>query len=222
MALPIRLLWSLQITFVEKTGVGIAFIFGFITIICAIIRAVSLNTAASQDQSIPISWLILWASIEGLAGASITSPSKVIAVLITSPAIIVNCLPTFAIFFRARVMSSRAYGSKSNRYAQQGSTSIPSNRKAPSIPLEEVKVEGEDPTLQQYRERANAGQHRVGVSTNGMGKKDLTGGDWSANRRREDADNSSQESIIGMSPDHVDFTLGDKDGVFVTRTVVVR
>lgn len=78
MAIPIRMLWNLQITFVEKISVGVAFIFGFITIICAIIRAVSLNTAAAQDKVIPITWLILWASIEGLAGTShhVISPTS--------------------------------------------------------------------------------------------------------------------------------------------------
>ena len=222
MAIPIRLLWNLQVTFMEKISVGIAFIFGFITIICAIIRAVSLNTAASQDKSIPISWLILWASIEGLAGASLRVFLQHHSPADNVPAIIVNCLPTFALFFRARVVNSRVYGSRSNHYAQQRSISVPSNRNASSMPLEDVKVMGLDPTLQEYRERATAGQHRVGVSTKGMGRKDLTGRDWSANRSRGDADNSSQESIMGMSPDHVDFTEGGRKVVFVTTTVVVR
>ncbi|KAG0645203.1 hypothetical protein D0Z07_8938 [Hyphodiscus hymeniophilus] len=203
MVIPIRLLWNLQITFVEKISVGVAFIFGFITIVCAIIRAVSLKSAAGQEKVIPITWLILWASIEGLA------------------AIIVNCLPTFAIFFRARVVSSRTYNSRSHRYNQQRSISIPSRRRASNIPLDDIVVEAMDPVLQQYRERAQAGHHRVGVSTQITGKKDLTGRDWSATRSQKDADNSSQESIIGMTRDHLTFEDGDKDGVLVTRTVVV-
>jgi hypothetical protein len=67
MAIPIKLLWNLQIKRVEKIGVGIAFSFGVITIVCAIIRAVSLSGAAGSGV-IPISWLILWASIEGGIG----------------------------------------------------------------------------------------------------------------------------------------------------------
>jgi hypothetical protein len=35
MAIPIRLLWNLQITLMEKVSVGIAFVFGFITITAA-------------------------------------------------------------------------------------------------------------------------------------------------------------------------------------------
>jgi hypothetical protein len=73
MAIPVRLLWNLQITVLEKLSVGIAFIFGIITIVAAIVRAVSLNTAASEAHVIPISWLILWASIEGLVGKFLSS-----------------------------------------------------------------------------------------------------------------------------------------------------
>jgi hypothetical protein len=68
MAIPIRLLWNLQITLVEKISVGIAFTFGFITIVAAIVRAVSQNSTARKHHVIPISWLILWASIEGMVG----------------------------------------------------------------------------------------------------------------------------------------------------------
>jgi hypothetical protein len=73
MAIPIRLLYTLQIRLREKITAGVAFVFGFITIIIAIIRAVSLNNlSAGKDQPIPISWLILWGSIEGLTGTSFT------------------------------------------------------------------------------------------------------------------------------------------------------
>jgi hypothetical protein len=68
MAIPIRLLWNLQISPVEKGSVGIAFTFGFITVTAAVVSAVSLNSAASQKKAIPTTWLILWASIEGLVG----------------------------------------------------------------------------------------------------------------------------------------------------------
>jgi hypothetical protein len=70
MAIPIRLLWNIHISLLQKISVGIAFTFGLITIVAAIVRAVSLNKAAGQEDVIPISWLTLWASIEGLAGTS--------------------------------------------------------------------------------------------------------------------------------------------------------
>lgn len=79
-----------------------------------------------------------------------------------------------------------------------------------------------DSGLQRYRERAEAGEHRANVTAGSIGKKEWGGRDWTSSRSRRDPDGSSQESIIGMSPDHVDFINQDKSGVFVTRTVIVR
>jgi len=67
MAFPIRLIWNLHINRVQKVGVGVAFSVGIITMICAIVRTSSLGVAANAGQ-IPISWLVLWAAIEGLVG----------------------------------------------------------------------------------------------------------------------------------------------------------
>jgi hypothetical protein len=79
-----------------------------------------------------------------------------------------------------------------------------------------------DSGLQRYRERAEAGEHRANVTAGSIGKKELGGRDWTSSGSRRDPDGSSQESIIGMSPDHVDFINQGKSGVFVTRTVIVR
>ncbi|KIN03106.1 hypothetical protein OIDMADRAFT_195706, partial [Oidiodendron maius Zn] len=81
MAIPVRLLWNLQITRTEKISVALAMCVGVITMVCAIVRASSLGVFASAGQ-IPISWLVLWACIEGFV------------------AIVVNCLPAFAIILR--------------------------------------------------------------------------------------------------------------------------
>jgi hypothetical protein len=69
MAIPVRLLWNLQISFIEKISVALAMCVGVITMVCAIVRASSLGVFASAGQ-IPISWLVLWASIEGFVGMS--------------------------------------------------------------------------------------------------------------------------------------------------------
>jgi hypothetical protein len=67
MAFPIRLLWNLRISRMQKVAVGVAFSVGIITMICAIVRTSSLGVAANAGQ-IPISWLVLWAAVEGLVG----------------------------------------------------------------------------------------------------------------------------------------------------------
>jgi hypothetical protein len=67
MAFPIRLIWNLRINRMQKVAVGVAFSVGIITMICAIVRTSSLGVAANAGQ-IPISWLVLWAAIEGLVG----------------------------------------------------------------------------------------------------------------------------------------------------------
>jgi len=69
MAVPIRLLWNLQISRLEKISVALVMCVGLITMVCAIVRASSLGIFAKAGQ-IPISWLVLWASIEGFVGTS--------------------------------------------------------------------------------------------------------------------------------------------------------
>ncbi|RDW65230.1 CFEM-containing protein [Coleophoma crateriformis] len=91
MAIPIRLLWGLQKSIPEKLSLGTVFSVGLITMVVAIIRAVSLKANASGGQ-ISAEWLILWAGIEGVV------------------AILVGCLPAFAVFLRKRVTAAR--GSK--------------------------------------------------------------------------------------------------------------
>jgi len=88
MAIPIRLLWNLRISIREKIGLAIIFTVGFITMIFAIVRTVSLEGTTSGGQ-VSTQWLILWGAIEGMV------------------AIIVGCLPSFAIFIRSQVEASR-------------------------------------------------------------------------------------------------------------------
>ncbi|ATY64360.1 hypothetical protein A9K55_004300 [Cordyceps militaris] len=89
MAIPLRVLWNLKISRIEKISIGFIFAVGLITMATAIIRSVSLNSSSSTGQ-VSTTWLMLWAGIEGAV------------------AIIVGCLPSFAIFIRGRVVASKA------------------------------------------------------------------------------------------------------------------
>jgi hypothetical protein len=165
MAFPIRLLWNLRISKIQKVGISIAFCVGILTMVCAIVRTSSLGVAANAGQ-IPISWLVLWAAIEGLVGTYrilISSPSTPLSPcrpplchslifpcsprplytarqrhqrivrlkqIFPSLAIVVNCLPAFAVFMRAQVGRTRAgtYAS-AGAYAAQASDSKTKSRK---------------------------------------------------------------------------------------------
>ena len=65
MALPLRLLWNLQINRQQKTALAAIFSLGFIIIIFAIVRVV--ETSASIHHVDPV-WLALWSMIEAGIG----------------------------------------------------------------------------------------------------------------------------------------------------------
>jgi hypothetical protein len=69
MAIPLRVLWNLRISLVEKFSVGVVFIVGTITMVFAIVRVVSLNSSENGGQ-VSTTWLILWGGIEGVVGKS--------------------------------------------------------------------------------------------------------------------------------------------------------
>ncbi|RFU29596.1 hypothetical protein B7463_g6733, partial [Scytalidium lignicola] len=105
MVIPIKLLWTLRISTFEKLSVGFAFSVGIITMIIAIIRVVSLDNSV-QNGEVNTSWLILWAAIE------------------VCVAILVGCLPAFAIFVRTQMTSTRrptfSYDPSSTSYIRDG------------------------------------------------------------------------------------------------------
>lgn len=130
MALPLRLLWNLRISFQQKFAVGIVFTVGIITMIFAIVRSVSLDGTTTAGQ-VSTQWLILWGAIEGMV------------------AILVGCLPAFAIFVRGRVEASRAqYGSYPSGTQSSRPTKLNTGRskdraRAESVQLQDVDVEGD-------------------------------------------------------------------------------
>ena len=58
MATPLRVLWNLKMSLVEKISVGLVFVVGIVTMITAIIRSVSLDSSASSGQ-VSTTWLML-------------------------------------------------------------------------------------------------------------------------------------------------------------------
>lgn len=113
MIIPIRVLVSLRITLVEKLSIGVVFIVGIITMVFAIVRVVSLNSSVNGGQ-VSTQWLMLWAAIEGVVGMSLSKNTNhlkqqttALTCFVSLAAILVGCLPSFAIFIRGRVEDSR-------------------------------------------------------------------------------------------------------------------
>lgn len=65
MALPLRLLWNLQVNRQQKWALATIFSLGFIIIIFAIVRVI--ETRASAHHVDPV-WLALWSMIEASVG----------------------------------------------------------------------------------------------------------------------------------------------------------
>ncbi|KAK2599015.1 hypothetical protein QQS21_005549 [Conoideocrella luteorostrata] len=108
MVVPIRVLWQLRISLVEKISIGLVFTVGLLTMVTAIIRSVSLESSTDGGQ-VSTTWLMLWAGIEGAV------------------AIIVGCLPSFAVFIRGHVTASKAQydGSSNSNQNPSGHNSTP-------------------------------------------------------------------------------------------------
>jgi NhaP-type Na+/H+ or K+/H+ antiporter len=75
MIIPIRVLFNLRISLVEKFSIGVVFVVGIITMIFAVVRVVSLNSSVNGGQ-VSTTWLMLWAGIEGVVGMSLSLPTN--------------------------------------------------------------------------------------------------------------------------------------------------
>ncbi|KAF2139550.1 uncharacterized protein K452DRAFT_62192 [Aplosporella prunicola CBS 121167] len=111
MALPIRLIWNLQMPRMEKAGIGALFCTGFVCIIIAIIRVVQIGTRAGNNSTPSSSWLALWAIVE------------------SAIAVFIGCCPAFAAFYRTKRNTSRGY-SKSKEKPPRSGHSAPSSASA--------------------------------------------------------------------------------------------
>lgn len=63
MALPLRLIWNLQMKRNQKLGIGALFCIGWVCIIVATIRVAQLGINTSHGMPMP-SWLALWGILE--------------------------------------------------------------------------------------------------------------------------------------------------------------
>ncbi|MCJ1259438.1 hypothetical protein MMC24_007275 [Lignoscripta atroalba] len=95
MALPLRLLWGLQITTRQKLALAGIFSLGLVIIVFAIVRVI--ETSASTHHVDPI-WLALWSMVEASVDKLI-SPSA-------ASAIIVSNLPSFRVLLTTRSISA--------------------------------------------------------------------------------------------------------------------
>ncbi|KAH8769238.1 hypothetical protein BGZ57DRAFT_987094 [Hyaloscypha finlandica] len=129
MAIPVQILYSLQISTGQKFSVGIVFTVGIITMIVAIVRVVSLDSA-TKDGNVSTTWLILFALIEGTV------------------ALIVGCLPSFAVFIRGFVTASRTpYFSASSDGPSQPNSHISSSRTKYRARVESLMLEDVEPAV---------------------------------------------------------------------------
>lgn len=146
MAMPLSLLYRIQISNKQKIGLATVFSLALIIIITAIIRAVEITKKARTDPAL----LALWSIIESTVGTFYPfppiplSPSplpKTPHSHIPPPpspplAIIVGCLPPFKTLFSSRFSTSNRYlnTSKNNHNSQNHNTSSSRGRNT-SIPL---------------------------------------------------------------------------------------
>lgn len=116
MALPIQLVWNLQLPRGQKIAVVALFSSGFICIIFATLRVTQIAVKARQDDASPEpTWLSLWSIIE------------------TSVAVCIGCMPAFAVAYRRHVAQSQH---TDQGYIRQG----PSNGGTALSRLEDIKL----------------------------------------------------------------------------------
>ncbi|KAI9820174.1 MAG: hypothetical protein M1827_005796 [Pycnora praestabilis] len=104
MALPLRLLWSLQVNTKQKSALAVIFSVGVIVIAFSIVRVVIVNPETGNVDPV---WLALWSMLD------------------SSIAVIVSCLPTFRVLFTANIKSHYKYnnsGDPSSRMRSPGTT----------------------------------------------------------------------------------------------------
>lgn len=94
MALPIRLIWNLQMPRTQKFGIVGLFGVGIILIAIATLRVAQIGGKAQSSSQPSASWLALWGVIE------------------CSIAIIIGCCPAFVILIRNHTTPSVSYNTQ--------------------------------------------------------------------------------------------------------------
>ncbi|GLA23951.1 hypothetical protein AnigIFM63326_010407 [Aspergillus niger] len=111
MVLPLRLVVSLRLPLGQKISVGAVFALGTICVIMAVVRVIQIGTRANNDSTPSSSWLAFWA-------------------------VIVGCLPAFAIIYR-RTKNTHRY--RSSYVGMSSSVYVPQD----DVALSELATRGE-------------------------------------------------------------------------------
>ncbi|PYH66627.1 uncharacterized protein BO88DRAFT_469035 [Aspergillus vadensis CBS 113365] len=119
MVLPLRLVVSLRLPLGQKISVAAVFALGTICVSMAVVRVIQIGTRANNDSTPSSSWLAFWGMIE--AGI----------------AVIVGCLPAFAIIYR-RTKNTHRY--RSSYVGMSSSVYVPQD----DVALSELATRGEN------------------------------------------------------------------------------
>ncbi|MCJ1429662.1 hypothetical protein MMC29_007577 [Sticta canariensis] len=126
MALPLRLLWKLQIETRQKLALAAVFSFAIVIIVFAIVRIVEINSMLKHVDPI---WLALWSMIEASVGKQLILTFEKYTQdwqlnIIFYIAVVVACLPSFHVLLTSRSSSAFNRRNPSNsRLRQQENTS---------------------------------------------------------------------------------------------------
>ncbi|KAF2745689.1 hypothetical protein M011DRAFT_426803 [Sporormia fimetaria CBS 119925] len=121
-ALPIKLVWNLQLARGQKIAVIALFASGFVCIAFATLRVVQVGMQTGNATSPSPSWLALWTIIE------------------TSIAVCIGCGPAFAVLYRKVVGTTHASRDTSGYLRQGPSHSGTARSKSDAIKLTSVTI----------------------------------------------------------------------------------
>lgn len=132
MILPLRLVSNLRGPFYERIGIIATFGVASLCVVAAIVRVVSVGSKVGSS-TLGSSWLALWAVIEGAIGKHLgLVKSARIGWAHNIEALIVGCLPSFAIALKRSYSTRNSYS-----YSRHGPTS--SKQRQRDFPLATIR-----------------------------------------------------------------------------------
>lgn len=111
MALPIKLVWNLQMARGQKIAIIALFTSGFVCIAFATLRVAQIGVRAGNDASPSPTWLALWTIIE------------------SAMAVCIGCGPAFGIIYRASRITQPSYDTQG--YVRQDASKLGGSRSRP-------------------------------------------------------------------------------------------
>ncbi|KAF4539730.1 CFEM domain-containing protein [Lasiodiplodia theobromae] len=197
MALPIRLIWNLQMPRAEKLAVGALFCSGFVCITMAVLRVVQIGVKANNNTTPSSSWLALWAEVEAAI------------------AVFIGCCPAFAAFYRTTKSESRGYSRpKDNRSGNSDRSEFVAGggrqRRIGKEEEEGVALRGMTAACTAGRSaggEGGGGSSSGGVGGGGGGRVPRRGSGKTASTYWDEANSSQEELAKGAQ------------GIYVTRSI---